>query len=267
MLASVADNPFDRPGPIVFVSDAHLGATVGPKQRSAWLIEFLERLPDPIGGLLIVGDLFDFWFEYRHAIPKGHFGVMHALASITRRGVPVLYFGGNHDFWAGDYLRDEIGMQVADGPRTFAIQGRRIFVAHGDGLGRGDLGYKIMKGILRNRACIALYRSIHPDIGIPFAYRFSAVSRHFTEPREIIIPKLVRGIARPRFARGEDLVVIGHVHEPAHLRMAEGDFVILGDWILNFTYAVFDDGRITLRRFRPGGIEPEIIPPETSVGS
>jgi UDP-2,3-diacylglucosamine hydrolase len=261
------DHPFGRPGPIYFISDAHLGAAAGPPMRTSWLVEFLEGLPDSIGGLMIVGDLFDFWFEYRHAIPKGHFRVLHALAKITSRGVPTLYFGGNHDFWVGSYLREEIGMEVAEGPRTFMIQGRKLFVAHGDGLGRGDSGYKFLKSVLRNRLCIALYRSIHPDVGIPFAYRLSEISRGHTKPRAVIIPELVRGIALPHIAEGADIVVIGHVHEPSHLRLKKGEFVIIGDWITNFTYAVLEEGKISLRAFHPGGAAPGIIAPEISAES
>lgn len=261
-------DPFgDRPGPIYFISDAHLGAPAGPPERVSWLIEFLEGLPSTIAGLFIVGDLFDFWFEYRHAIPKGHFRVLHALASITARGVPTIYFGGNHDFWVGSYLRGEIGIQVSDTPLSVSLQGRRVFVAHGDGLGKGDRGYKFLKKVLRNRLMIALYRSIHPDIGIPFAYRFSAISRGHTEPRAILLPKLVRGIAAPRIAEGHEIVVIGHVHEPSHFRLPHGEFVILGDWITNFTYAVMEGGKISLRRYRPGGGAAEIVEPEISAGS
>jgi UDP-2,3-diacylglucosamine hydrolase len=201
-----------------------------------------------------VGDLFDFWFEYRHAIPKGHFAVCRALAEIRRDGVPVLYFGGNHDFWAGSYLREEIGLAVAERPCTLELQGRRVFVAHGDGLGPGDTGYKVLKRVLRNRVAIALYRSVHPDIGIPFAYAVSSVSRRYSEPREVILPKLARDIATPELARGHDAVVIGHVHEPAHLRLGDrGEFLVIGDWLENFTYVVLEEGRFRLRRRRPGG--------------
>jgi UDP-2,3-diacylglucosamine hydrolase len=242
----------EKPGPVVFVSDAHLGAPAGPPERTAWLVEFLERLPGKIGGLLVVGDLFDFWFEYRHAIPKGHFRVSRALHQIVCTGVPCLYFGGNHDFWAGSYLEHEIGLSVTQTPRSFEIQGRRIFVAHGDGLGKGDLGYRFLKKILRNRLAIALYRSVHPDIGIPFAYRVSTTSRRHTEPREVLLPKLVRDIAKPHLAEGHDAVVIGHVHEPTHIRMPQGEFLILGDWLESMTYAVLDEGRFSLHRFRPG---------------
>ncbi|MBD3162320.1 MAG: hypothetical protein GF346_08270 [Candidatus Eisenbacteria bacterium] len=247
-----------RPGPVVFVSDAHLGAPVGPPERTRWLIRFLETLPGRIGGLLVVGDLFDFWFEYRHAIPKGHFGVCRALSDIVRSGVPTLYFGGNHDFWAGTYLRDELGLSVSDTPQTLTMQDRRLFVAHGDGLGKGDLGYRILKKVLRNRVCIALYRSIHPDLGIPLGYRVSATSRRHTEPREVILPKLVRDIARPKLAAGHDGVVIGHIHEPVHLGLAEGEFLVIGDWLEQFTYLVLENGRFTLYRWREDG-PPERI--------
>jgi UDP-2,3-diacylglucosamine hydrolase len=246
-------NAFDRPGRIVFVSDAHLGAPGGDPRREELLDRFLTDLRGQIAGLMIVGDLFDFWFEYRHAIPKGHFRVLRAIAELRADGVAVIYFGGNHDFWAGTYLKDEIGIEVSDGPIEFEIQGRRIYVAHGDGLGGGDLGYKILRRILRNRLCIALYRSVHPDIGIPLAYGVSAVSRRHTEPRETLIPKLVRDIAIPRLRQGADAVVMGHVHEPTHVRLAGGDFIVIGDWLTKFTYAVLEDGEISLRRFHPGG--------------
>jgi UDP-2,3-diacylglucosamine hydrolase len=249
------------PGPIAFISDCHLGAPVGPPERTEWLVELLEGWVGRIGGLLVVGDLFDFWFEYRHAIPKGHFAVCRALAGIQRAGAPVLYFGGNHDFWAGSYLSEEIGLEVADGPRSMLLQGKRFFIAHGDGLGGGDQGYKFLKRVLRNRVCIALYRSIHPDLGIPFAYRLSAVSRRHTQPREVIVPKLCREIAEPALREGHDTVVIGHIHEPTHRRLGAGSFVILGDWLENFTYGILEDGRFRLLRRRPGSdpaADPEI---------
>ncbi len=254
-----------KEGPVVVVSDAHLGAPTGPSERADWLAAFLESLPGKIGGLLVLGDLFDFWFEYRHAIPKGHFRICRALAEITRQGVPALYFGGNHDFWAGTYLRDELGLLIADGPTCLEIDGLKIFVAHGDGLGRGDLGYRILKRILRNRLCIALYRSIHPDIGIPIGYRVSSLSRRHTEPRELLLPRLYRQIARPRLADGHDVVMIGHIHEPTHLRSDGGEFLIVGDWIENFTYATIEEGRLALFRHRPGE-EPERLPVEVTDG-
>jgi UDP-2,3-diacylglucosamine hydrolase len=254
---------FDRPGRIVFVSDAHLGAPSGAPQREEWLARFLTGLRGNIAGLMIVGDLFDFWFEYRHAIPKGHFQVLRAIADLRSDGVPVVYFGGNHDFWAGSYLKEEIGIEVTDVPLEFLIHGRRIFVAHGDGLGGGDHGYKILKRILRNRLCIGLYRAVHPDVGIPFAYGVSSLSRRHTEPREVLIPKIVRDVAAPRLRAGVDAVVMGHVHEPAHLRLPGGDFLIIGDWMTNFTYVALDEGRFSLHRYLPGSAD-EVIPPEVS---
>ena len=256
---------FDRSGTILFVSDAHLGAPWGEPMREEWLRRFLSDQRGRIAGLMIVGDLFDFWFEYRHAIPKGHFRVLRAIADLRADGVPVVYFGGNHDFWAGTYLRNEIDIDVADGPMEFQIQGRRIFVAHGDGLGGGDHGYKLMKRVLRNRLCIALYRALHPDIGIPLAYSVSALSRRHSEPREVLIPKLVRDIAVPRLASGVDAVLMGHVHEPTHIRVAGGDFIVIGDWLKNFTYAVLEDGVFSLRRFHPDG-RTEPIGAEVSGG-
>jgi UDP-2,3-diacylglucosamine hydrolase len=244
---------FDRPGTILFVSDAHLGAPSAFPEREEWLRRFLDAQRGRIAGLMIVGDLFDFWFEYRHAIPKGHFQILRAIADLRADGMPVLYFGGNHDFWAGTYLRNEIGIEIADGPMEFRIQGRRLFVAHGDGLGGGDHGYKLLKKVLRNRLCIALYRTLHPDVGIPLAYAVSALSRRHSEPREVLIPKLVRDIAVPNLGSGADAVIMGHVHEPTHIRLPGGDFIVIGDWLKNFTYAALEEGVFSLRRFHPDG--------------
>lgn len=253
-------------GPVVFLSDAHLGAPIGRAERGAWLVRFLESFRGKIGGLFVVGDLFDFWFEYRHAIPKAHFQICRALADIIRSGVPAIYFGGNHDFWAGSYLKNEIGLVVADEPQTMEIQGRTIFVAHGDGLGKGDLGYRVLKRILRNKLCIGLYRWIHPDLGVPLAYRVSALSRRKTLDRSIWLPRLIDTVASPKLADRHDSVVIGHIHEPEHLRLPGGDFLILGDWIDHFTYAVLEDGKFTLRRYVPAGDDEVIAVEEVADG-
>jgi UDP-2,3-diacylglucosamine hydrolase len=236
------------PRPVYFISDAHLGAPIGPPDREARLVRLLRWLPGHAAGLFILGDLFDFWFEYRHAIPKGTLAIARALSEVLESGVPIAYLGGNHDFWVGSFLREELGIEVFDGPITLPIQGRTIHLAHGDGLGPGDTGYKIMKRVLRHRLAIAGYRSLHPDIGIPLAHRFSAFSRGFTEPRAVLLPKILRDVAAPHLRGEVSAMIMGHVHYPAHYRGEGRDFLIIGDWIENFTYVRMEKGEFSLCR-------------------
>jgi UDP-2,3-diacylglucosamine hydrolase len=176
----------------------------------------------------------------------------------------VAYLGGNHDFWVGSFLRDELGIEVFDGPITLPLQGRTVHLAHGDGLGPGDTGYKVLKRVLRHRLAIAGYRSLHPDIGIPLAHRFSAFSRKYTEPRAVLLPKILRDVAAPRLRDGVTAMVMGHVHYPAHFRGDGRDFLIIGDWIENFTYVRMEKGEFFLCRLdgndQETRIEPEPFP-------
>ncbi|MBD3237523.1 MAG: UDP-2,3-diacylglucosamine diphosphatase [Candidatus Eisenbacteria bacterium] len=234
---------------VYFLSDAHLGSGRTAEARGASLVARLRELRGHATHLYLLGDLFDFWFEYHHAIPKGHFRILRALAELVDAGVPVDYFGGNHDFWCGSYLQREVGLRVHHSPQRVTHQGRSIFLAHGDGLGPGDRGYRILKAILRHPLAIGLYRLLHPDWGIPFAYRVSHISRQHTAGRETILRRLAAYVAAPRYAAGDDAVVIGHVHDPQHLRDGRGrDFLIVGDWLEHFSWVRLADGAFTLER-------------------
>jgi UDP-2,3-diacylglucosamine hydrolase len=254
------ENVACRPGPVFFLSDAHLGAPVGPPDREDTLLALIGTAQREAGALFILGDLFDFWFEYRHAVPKGTFRVAHALRGVVEAGIPVVYLGGNHDFWIGSYLQEELGVRSYLHPIEVRLQGRLVHLAHGDGLGPGDLGYKFIKRVLRHPWAIAGYRSLHPDLGIPLARRFSTTSRRFTEPREILLPKILRDVARPRL-RGEiSAMVMGHVHYPTHCQGEGRDFVIAGDWLESFTHARLIGGRFHLYKLESG--QTVEIPPE-----
>ncbi|MBM3318316.1 MAG: UDP-2,3-diacylglucosamine diphosphatase [Candidatus Eisenbacteria bacterium] len=249
-------------GPVYWISDAHLGSDPDPEGREALLVRFLAELQGRAARLYVLGDLFDFWFEYRHAAPKGHFRTLHALAGLIDQGTPVTYLGGNHDFWCGTTLEREVGLTVHQRPISVSHQGRRIFLAHGDGLGPGDAGYRLLKAVLRNPLAIALYRTIHPDIGIALARRVSATSRRHTKPREFHLRRMSRHVAAPEFARGHDAVILGHIHDPLHLRDARGrDCLLIGDWIEAFTFVELAEGRFTLRRYGPEG-PAAMIPPK-----
>ncbi len=247
---------------VSFIADAHLGSGEDCLHRQQMLVELLASLRPQISHLYILGDLFDFWFEYRHAIPKGFLGVLRSLADLVDAGIRVVYLGGNHDFWCSTHLRNEVGVEIHSRPISVVHQGRRIFLAHGDGIGPGDVGYRMLKGLLRNPVAITLYRLIHPDVGIPLAHRISAASRRHTRERIFYLRRFSQHVVRPQFDAGHDAVIVGHVHDPIHLVDCHGrDFLIVGDWLDHFTHVRLQGGRFCLQRFRPGA-PAEVIPPQ-----
>lgn len=239
--------------PIVFVSDAHLGSRGGRADREDRLIDLLRSIRGDTAALFLLGDLFDFWFEYRHAIPKGTFRIARAIAEVVESGVVTAYFGGNHDFWVGTYLSEELGLHVFQEPVTLSLQGRRVHLAHGDGLGPGDNGYKLLKKILRARWAIEGYRALHPDLGVPLARWVSAFSHKHTQAREVILARLLRDVAIPRLQDGVTAMLMGHVHEPAHFRDGTRDYILCGDWMDNLTHVRMQGGAFTLLQLEPDG--------------
>jgi UDP-2,3-diacylglucosamine hydrolase len=238
-----------RASSVVFMSDAHLGvdSTAQEGARTARLHDFLNSLPGRASSLYIVGDLFDFWFEYRTAIPRRHFPTLAVLARLREAGVDIAYLNGNHDFWLGTFFRDTLGIRTIEGGVPVEAQGRKLWVHHGDGLAGGDLGYRALRGALRSRAGIALYGLLHPDLGIPLAHAVSRWSRHSRGDGPLKPDKLWREIAEPRFKDGYDAVIIGHFHHAYERREPGREFFVLGDWIDRFTYLELTDGRLDMR--------------------
>lgn len=235
----------------LFLSDVHLGSGRADRNRfrEDLLGTFLERRAAHARRLFILGDLFDFWFTYRHAIPREHLATVRRLGALADAGVEISYLGGNHDWWAGAFLRQELGITTYDDPTTVEVQGRRLALMHGDGLARGDAGYKLLKKLLRNPLTIGAYRWIHPDVGIPFAYFVSRLSRGSRDESKVDREWLYRQLALPRFAAGADAALTGHYHHPTHFRREGHDFLILGDWVTNFTFASLREGNFTLERW------------------
>ena len=233
---------------VYFMSDAHLGATAADRERDRRrrLHDFLTALPGRAEILYIVGDLFDFWFEYGTAIPRRHFDTLAVLRRTIEAGVPIVYLNGNHDFWLGPFLRQEIGADTRDGAVSVEHQGRRIWLHHGDGLIGGDLGYRLLKKVIRHPASIGLYGLLHPDLGIPLASWVSGLSRHSREDRPPDPDRLWREIAAPRFAAGYDAVMVGHFHHAYERRDGAHVFYVLGDWIDQFTYVTLENGEFRL---------------------
>ena len=231
-----------------FISDVHLGLGSREEERRKEdrLLAFLRRVLPDAGRLFILGDLFDFWFEYRTVIPKGFHRTLAALQEFTDRGVTVEYLLGNHDFWVDDYFRSELGMTVRPGPYETVLEGKRFYLHHGDGLAARDLGYRLIKPVLRNRLSIVAYRWLHPDWGVRLARGSSRTSRAYTSQKDFGEDEGMLAHARAAVARGVDVVVMGHRHKPAFVPVDGGLYVNLGDWITHGTYGVFRDGTMRL---------------------
>jgi UDP-2,3-diacylglucosamine hydrolase len=241
----------DTPTTIV-VSDAHMGAV--PEENEQAFFRFLERVPDLTRDLLINGDLFDFWFEYRHAILSQHFQLLHLLRRASEAGVRIRLVGGNHDAWGGRFLEDSVGMELIDGPARLDVGGRSALVAHGDGLAGGDFSYKVLKRALRSRWASSLFRILHPDLG---AWIATVVSGTADRHANGVVDELNRAEHLSSYASdllrsepGLDLVVFGHVHQPELLEVEPGRYYLnSGDWIFHRSYAVVTPADIEIREW------------------
>ena len=235
-----------------FISDVHLGMGTREEERTKEdrLLAFFSKILPRTRQLYIVGDLFDFWFEYRTVIPKGFHRTLSALQAFTEKGIPIHYLAGNHDFWMKDFFAGELGMTLHADPFETMIDRKRVYLHHGDGLAQKDVGYRIIKPVLRSRFNIALYRWLHPDLGVPLARRSSRTSRAYTSEKHFGEEEAMRDFAASRLAAGADIVVMGHRHVPQHERIGKGVYVNLGDWITHHSYARLNRGRITLETWK-----------------
>lgn len=235
-----------------FFSDAHLGMSQhkSEKQKEEKLLKFFDHVATSGESLYIVGDLFDFWFEYRTVIPRGYMRILGALNQLRELGKEVHYIAGNHDFWMRDFLSKELNIQVHFEPLDTTIYGKRFYLHHGDGLAKDDSGYRFLKRIFRNRFNIFLYSMLHPDLGIPFAKWISSLSRNHSASTGIPDDSEYREQAMKKFQQGFDYVVFGHLHYPVVQMYGEKTYVILGDWIEYFTYALFDGYDLQLMEWR-----------------
>jgi UDP-2,3-diacylglucosamine hydrolase len=235
---------------IYFISDAHLGLASREEEigKELRLVRFLDRILHDADRLYIVGDLFDYWFEYKTVVPKGYYRLFSKLAELTDSGVRLIFIAGNHDFWVKRYFTDELGMEVLREPIEENIRGKKFYIHHGDGLSKNDLGYRILKKILRNRMNIFIFSLIHPDITGWLARWSSRTSRQYTSGRKYEEADMVR-YAAEKCDKGADFVVMGHSHRPAIQKTGNGFYVNLGDWIHHNTYAVFDGKKIELKKW------------------
>jgi UDP-2,3-diacylglucosamine hydrolase len=242
---------------VYFLSDFHLGAPDrnSSLQREKKVVGFLEQAMKDAAVIFIVGDLFDFWYEYRKVVPKGYVRLLGKLAEITDKGIPVHFFVGNHDMWMKGYFESELNIPVYHDPMTFHFNGKKFLVGHGDGLGPGDHGYKMLRRIFRNPLCRFLFGLIPPVIGIGIASYSSRRSRastgnsddHFLgEDKEWLVIHCKEVLHKEYF----DYFIFGHRHLPIDFTLPGGSrYLNLGDWIRYDSYAVFDGNELTLKRY------------------
>ncbi|MCB9358031.1 MAG: UDP-2,3-diacylglucosamine diphosphatase [Calditrichaeota bacterium] len=233
--------------PVYFVSDAHLGAEPEPiaSQQLARLKLLLQRVRDEHGALVINGDLFDFWYEWRTVIPKHYFEILRALKETTEAGIPVHLLPGNHDFRLSGFLEKEIGMVTHHDALIVQIADQNIFVFHGDGLLQRDHGYRILKRILRNPIAQRLFLWLHPDLGMWLARGTSRQSRNATKGNPAEDEEYVR-FAKKVVESGSDGVVLGHAHRPMQMQFDKATYVNLGDWIYHYSFAKHDGLKLEL---------------------
>jgi len=233
-------------------SDVHLGAVPDTTERA--FIDFLDHVGREGSALLLAGDLFDFWFEYGTVVPGRHFRVLAALSRLVDAGVRVTLAGGNHDAWGGRFLRDEVGVTFHQDPFHTTLAGRPALVAHGDGLGTGDLKYRALKMVLRSRLAIGAFRALHPEIGARIARAVSKTEvRDGTDARQLGRARFIEEWSMRQLEADPSLawVVCGHCHMPALVEVEQGRFYLnAGDWITHFTYITIDvAGTPAMRRW------------------
>jgi UDP-2,3-diacylglucosamine hydrolase len=245
-----------------FASDFHLGAPNYEKSlaREKQIVAWLNHIQPTAQEIFLVGDIFDFWFEYKHAIPKGFARLQGKLAELTDAGIPVHIFTGNHDMWIFDYLPKELGIQLHRHPIERQLGNKKFYIGHGDGLGPGDHSYKLLKKIFDNKFCQWCFARLHPNFGIGLANLSSRSSRaksgaadekHLGEDKEWLAIYSKEILQKQHF----DYFIYGHRHLPLHIQLAENSsYINLGDWLKYFTYLEFDGDKAILKNWNEGKI-------------
>lgn len=219
-------------------SDVHLGS--GPPEKEVLKREKIKELFELVkkdgDRLIILGDLFDFWFEYKEAMPKDQFPVLYMLYELRERNIPIDYISGNHDFWMDDFFEKQLGLTIHQDFLDLEYGGKKLHLIHGDGLSPSDKGYHFLKKILRNRFNIWAYRKLPVDFAIRLAKKVSGSSREYTARRDHHFAKDYENYAESKINEGFDIVAIGHLHLPVHKHIGQGVYFNSGDFINHFTY-------------------------------
>jgi UDP-2,3-diacylglucosamine hydrolase len=234
-------------GKVFFVSDAHLTIKDSPSESENRLLLLFDIVRRTGSHLYIVGDLFDFWFEYKYAIPAAYLEVISGLLELTRSGVEVSYIPGNHDFWMKDYLYRQAGVRLTGDSLEAYHFGRRMLITHGDGIDSRDKGYRMLKRIFRNRFCIWLYSQLPVNLAYRLAMTTSHASRRLTDGRDENYLDDYLEFARGKIGSGYDGVVMGHIHKPEISDLGKGVYVNSGDFFRHFSYVILDESGFQLK--------------------
>ncbi|MCX6351919.1 MAG: UDP-2,3-diacylglucosamine diphosphatase [Bacteroidetes bacterium] len=242
---------------IYFASDFHLGSPNAEASllREKKIVKWLNEIKEDATEIYFMGDLFDFWFEYKNAVPKGFIRLQGMMAMMADMGIKIHIFSGNHDMWMRDYFTKEFGATIYHEPIIREIGGKTFYLAHGDGLGPGDYGYKFIKSIFKNPVCQWLFARLHPNFGIGIANYFSRSSRSHTGDKDKIFlgeDKEWLIIHSKEILREKhiDFFIYGHRHYAYKTELGNGSrYINLGDWMSYYTYAVWDGDSIHLKKY------------------
>lgn len=242
---------------IFFASDFHLGVPdhATSLEREKRIVRWLDTIKHEAHTIYLLGDIFDFWFEYKHAIPRGFIRLQGKLAELRDNGIPICFFTGNHDMWMFDYFPNELGIPVFRSPQTLIVGKHKLLIGHGDGLGPGDTTYKFLKKFFDSKLCQWLFARIHPNLGIGIASFWSRKSRISNLKKEEKFEGEEREFLWVYCKEIEskvhhDFYIFGHRHLPLDLKLnAQSRYINLGEWVNFNTYAVYDGENIELKKF------------------
>jgi len=242
---------------IFFASDFHLGVPNAEESRlrEKRIVQWLETIRSEAHSIYLMGDIFDFWFEYKHVIPKGFIRLQGKLAELRDQGIPIYFFTGNHDMWMFDYFPTELGIPILRDNQVLEVGNQKLMIGHGDGLGPGDHTYKLIKKFFNSKICQWLFARIHPNLGIAIANRWSRKSRITNMKREEKFEGnegeyLWVYCTEVEQRDHHDFYIFGHRHLPLDLKIGErGRYINLGEWVHHNTYAVYDGNTVELKTF------------------
>jgi len=240
---------------IYFASDNHLGAPnrIESLKREKIFVNWLEDVRKDADQIFILGDLFDFWFEYSKVVPKGFVRVLGKLAEISDSGIKINFFVGNHDLWVRNYFEEELGINVYRKPEEFNFNNFIFYIGHGDGLGPKDKGYKLLKFFFTNPIMHFFFRLIHPDIGIKLGQYFSQRNKLISGDEDVEFlgeekEWLIQYCKKKLNQKNRDFFIFGHRHLPLNIDLNnKAKYINLGDWITHYSYAVFDGKKLELK--------------------
>ncbi|SEB60180.1 UDP-2,3-diacylglucosamine hydrolase [Maribacter dokdonensis] len=242
---------------VYFASDNHLGAPTMKESRVRELkfVRWLDTVKKDAGVIFLMGDLFDFWFEYKTVIPKGFTRTLGKLAELSDAGIQIHYFVGNHDLWMNGYFEEELNIPVYHKPQQYTINGTSFFIGHGDGLGPDDKGFKRMKKVFTNPVAKWFFKWLHPDLGVRLAKHLSVSNKLISgdddakflgNDKEWLVLYAKRKLESQHF----DHFIFGHRHLPLEIELKkDSTYTNLGDWIKYYTYAEFDGSKLSLKEF------------------